>query len=293
MKNLIKGIVIGLGAVAPGLSGSILLVIFGLYRKTISAISSTVRCVFALAADLFKKSGKLKGNPALKAIAESLRFLVPLAGGIGLGVILFSKLVDYLLTVVEMQTRFAFLGLILGSIPMFYREVKKEGFSKKYYLLIAVAFLGGTVLFNFNRNLFPQVTEPNILQSIILGLAVAASYIVPGVDSAAILSALGLYSLWVSSLANFNLAVLLPAAIGLAAGVLAVSFIINKLIAKCYTATFSVIFGLFLSVVPSVMNESCTLALNAKSAISLVLTAVCFVLSLLFGRLEKNNEYNN
>ena len=40
MLNFLKGIVIGLGAVSPGLSGSILLVIFGLYAKTVDAISS-------------------------------------------------------------------------------------------------------------------------------------------------------------------------------------------------------------------------------------------------------------
>ncbi len=264
MKNFLKGIVIGLGAIAPGLSGSVLLVLFGLYQKTITAIST-----------IFKN------------LKKNLKFLVPLGAGILIGVILFSKLIDFLLNTFEMQTRFAFLGFILGSIPLFYKEVKKEGFAKKYYILIAAAFIGGTVLFNFNKDLFPEVTDPSILQSVVLGLAVAASYIVPGVDSAAILSALGLYNLWVSSLADLNLKVLIPAAAGLAAGVLVVSFIINKFIAKCYTLTFSVIFGLFLSIIPSVMNESCILGLNAKTAISIVIMIISFFLSILFGNIEK------
>ncbi len=264
MKNFLKGIVIGLGAIAPGLSGSVLLVIFGLYQKTITAIST-----------IFKNFKK------------NLKFLIPLGAGIVLGVIIFSKLIDYLLMTFEMQTRFAFLGFILGSIPLFYKEVKKEGFGKKYYLFIAAAFIGGTALFNFNKDLFPEITEPSMLQSVVLGLAVAASYIVPGVDSAAILSALGLYNLWVSSLADLNFTVLIPAAAGLAIGVLIVSFIINKLIAKCYTLTFSIIFGLFLSIVPSVMNESCAMGLNAKTFVSVVVFVVSLILSLLFSNIEK------
>ena len=96
MKNFLKGIVIGLGAVAPGLSGSILLVIFGLYQKTVTAISQ-----------IFKQ------------FIKSVKFLMPLALGILLGILMFSKLVDWLLTSFEMQTRFAFLGFILGSLPMF------------------------------------------------------------------------------------------------------------------------------------------------------------------------------
>ena len=40
IKTLLKGIVVGLGAITPGLSGSVLLVIFGLYQKALNAIST-------------------------------------------------------------------------------------------------------------------------------------------------------------------------------------------------------------------------------------------------------------
>ena len=115
MKNFFKGIIVGIGGIAPGLSGSVLLVIFGLYQKTINAIGT-----------LFKNFKK------------NIMFLVPLFLGFGVGVLLFSKVVDFLLNTFEMQTRFAFLGLVIGTIPLFYKEVKKEGFSKKYYILIVI-----------------------------------------------------------------------------------------------------------------------------------------------------------
>ena len=38
--NFKKGIIVGIGGIAPGLSGSVLLVIFGLYQKTSGFISS-------------------------------------------------------------------------------------------------------------------------------------------------------------------------------------------------------------------------------------------------------------
>ena len=261
--NFLKGIVIGLGAVAPGLSGSILLVIFGLYRKTIAAISG-----------LFKNFKK------------NMLFLIPLGFGILLGIILFSKLVDWLLINYQMQTRFAFLGLILGSVPLFWREVRKKGFNWKYYIAILIALAIGIFIFCFNRNFFPNVTNPNLFQSVLLGFVVATSYIVPGIDSAAVLSALGLYDLWVSSLANLNFAVLIPAALGVLLGVLIISFIINKLISKCYTLTFSVIFGLFISVIPRVLNESCVIGFNAKTYISFVLLVLGFLGSLGFSNWE-------
>ena len=256
MRNFLKGIIVGIGGIAPGLSGSVLLVILGLYQKTINAIGT-----------LFKDFKK------------NVTFLVPLFLGFGVGVILFSKIVDFLLGNYEMYTRFAFLGLVLGTIPLFYKEVKKEGFKKKYYWLMLISALAGLALFSFNKDLFPVITNPNLFQSVLLGIAVAGSSIIPGVDSAVILSTLGLYELYVSSLANFDLSVLIPAGVGLVIGVLVISFIVNKLLSKYYTITFSIIFGLFLSIIPNVLNESCVLGFNIDSVISIVILIIGFAFS--------------
>ena len=265
MLNFLKGILVGIGGIAPGLSGSVLLVILGLYQKTITAIGT-----------IFKNFKK------------NVIFLFPLFLGFGVGVLLFSKIVDFLLGNYEMYTRYAFLGLVLGTIPLFYKEVKKEGFSKKYYIYIIIAAILGFSLFFFNKNLFPTITNPNLFQSVLLGVAVAGSSIVPGVDSAVILSSLGLYELYVGSLADFNLSILIPAGFGLVIGALVISFIINKLIKKYYTATFSIIFGLFLSIIPNVLNSSCTLGLNANSVISIIIMIISFGVSYFLGNVKEN-----
>lgn len=266
MKNFLKGIIVGIGGIAPGLSGSVLLVIFGLYQKTIDAIGT-----------LFKNFKK------------NILFLVPLFLGFGVGILLFSKVIDFFLSNFEMQTRFTFLGLVIGTIPLFYKEVKKEGFSNKYYAIIIISAILGIYLFTVNKGSFPQIENPNLLQSILLGVAVAASSIIPGVDSAVILSTLGLYELYVTSLANFNLGILIPAGIGLVFGALIISFIISKLIKNYYAITFSIIFGLFISIIPNVLNENCILMLNAKSFISILLMIIGFGVSYYLGDIEENN----
>lgn len=267
MSNFFKGIFIGLGGIAPGLSGSVLLVIFGLYQKTINAIGT-----------LFKN------------FKQNILFLLPIVLGAGIGILLFSKLINFLLTNYEMYTRFAFLGLILGTIPLFYKEVKKEGFNYKYYFVILIAFILGFSLFFFNKNLFPKIINPNIFQSVLLGVAVAGSSIVPGVDSAVILSSLGLYELYVSSLANFNLSVLIPAGFGLIFGAIIISFLINKLLKKYYTAVFSIVFGLFLSIIPNILTSNCTLGLNLNSIFSIFILIISFGISLFLSKLEENKD---
>ena len=267
LKNFFKGIVAGIGGIAPGLSGSVLLVILGLYERTVDAIGT-----------LFKNFKK------------NLLFLIPLIGGMGVGVLLFSKIVDYLLENYDFQTRYGFLGLILGTVPLFYREVRKNGFRKRYYLVILAAAAFGFFFFGFNRHLFPAVTEPNLWQSVLLGVAVAGSSIVPGVDSAAIMSAFGLYELYVSSLADFNLQILIPAAGGLAVGALVISMLMNLLIKHAYTGTFSVIFGLFLTVIPTVvMRESCAITSVPRGLEAIGYAVAGVLISLYFGDIKGNN----
>lgn len=262
MDRFFKGIVVGLGGVAPGLSGSVLLIIFGLYQKTLDAL----------------------GN-LLKDFRKNLRFLAPLAAGMLLGVLLFSKLLAFFLNNYEMPTRFCFLGLILGTLPMVWQEVKKEGFSRKYYGVIALAAALGTWFFTVNPNAFPQVTDPNLLQKLLLGVAVAATAIIPGVDPAVFLSTLGFYEMYVAALADVNLSVLIPMVGGLAVGAVAISFAMSRLFQRFYTVSYSVIFGIFLSMIPNMLTEDCVLGRNTASVISVVVLALGFLVSWCLGSL--------
>ena len=267
LKTFLKGTIAGIGGVAPGLSGSVLLVILGLYEKTVNAIGTLFRN--------FKRN---------------VLYLIPLVAGLGVGVLLFSKIVDFFLNHFEFYTRYAFLGLVIGTVPLFYREVRKNGFRRGYYLLIVVAAATGLVLFGFNKSLFPVITEPNLWQSMLLGVAVAGSSIVPGVDSAVILSALGLYELYVSALANFDLRILIPAALGVAVGALVISAIMNLLIKKAYTATFSIVFGMFLSIIPNILNEKCAVTTPGQGIAAVLLIIVGFCISFYLGDIKGNNE---
>ena len=266
MERFLKGIIAGIGGVAPGLSGSVLLIIFGLYQKTLEALGTL-----------------------LTDLRKNIRFLLPLVAGMFVGVLLFSRVIDFCLTGFEMPTRFCFLGLILGTLPMVWKEVRKEGFSPKYYLLILLAAAFGIWFFTVNPNAFPQITEPTLLQSVLLGVAVAATAIIPGVDPAVFLSTLGFYEMYVHALAALELSILLPMVLGLALGAVAISFCMSLLFRKFYTATFSVIFGIFLSMIPNMLTADCVLGWDVPSAISMAVLILGFLISWYLGDLQKNN----
>lgn len=266
MINFLKGIVAGIGGVSPGLSGSVLLILLGLYHQTLEALGTLLR--------RFK---------------QNIRFLLPILLGMGVGVLLFSKVIDFCLTNYEMPTRFCFLGLILGTIPLFYKEVRKKGFARWHWLVILGAIGLGAWMFNANPHLFPEVTAPNLAQCIFLGVAVVATAIVPGLDPAVVLSTLGYYECYVRSLANFDISVLAPMVIGLAAGGIAISALMTALFRRFYTTTFSVVFGLFLSMIPNMLNESCVLGPNLASVLSVLLIFLGFAVSFYLGDFKANN----
>ena len=265
--RFLKGIIVGIGGVAPGLSGSVLLIIFGMYRQTLDALGSL-----------------------LKDFRKNIAFLLPLVAGMILGVLAFSKVIDFCLRTFEMPTRFCFLGLIVGTLPMVWQEVKKEGFSKGYYFVILLAFALGIWFFTANPNAFPQVTNPNLLQKILLGAAVAMTAIVPGVDPAVFLSTLGLYLTYVTALATFDVSILMPMLIGVAGGAVVISAVMSALFRKAYTATFSVIFGIFLSMIPNMLTANCRLGWNGMSVISLLLALIGFAVSYYLGDIEGANR---
>ena len=266
VKHFLKGIIAGVGGIAPGLSGSVLLVIMGLYEKTINALGT-----------LFKHFKK------------NVKFLLPICLGMVCGVLLFSKVVDFLLATFETQTRFAFLGLVLGTIPLFYKQVRKKGFRNIYYFVMVIAGLAGLMLFGMNKALFPQITDPNFGQKVLLGVAVAGSSIVPGVDSAVIMSSLGLYDLYVSSIAHLDMAVLLPALIGLILGAAAISAIMNFLLKKAYTLTFSVIFGLFISIIPNILQDCYNINNFWEGAVAIAFALAGCLVSYYLGDISANN----
>ncbi|MBR3693956.1 MAG: DUF368 domain-containing protein [Erysipelotrichales bacterium] len=267
MMNFLKGIIVGIGGISPGLSGSVLLIIFGLYQKALEAIST-----------LFTH------------FKENILFLFPLVTGMGVGVLSFSNILDHLLEYYEMPTRFAFLGLILGTIPLLWKEVTKKDFSTIYYYIVIVFALLGTWAFTINSDSFEQIHDPTWIQSIILGVLVVATAIIPGIDPAVTLSTFGYYEVYVSALADIDLSILLPMLIGVIVGGIVISYIMTRLFNRWYTATFSVIFGLFLSMIPNMLNESCVLGLNGLSVISIVVMILGFGVSYYLGTIESSKS---
>ena len=103
---VIIGLVGSTALVVPGISGSMLLLIFGYYNPIVNMITDHL----------------LAG----KDVGTSFAVLGCTALGIGIGFILISKIMKFLLKNYPRGTYFAILGFIVGSIPAIYMSTAKE-----------------------------------------------------------------------------------------------------------------------------------------------------------------------
>lgn len=246
LKTIIIGICIGIANVIPGVSGGTLVVVFNIYDKFVNVISFN-----------------------LKYIKSHLKFVIPLIGGMGLGVVVFAKLIQVLYTRFPVQTDFFFTGLIIGSIPMLFsymlkREDRKNS-AKDYIGLIICVLAGLALILTFSyiesqvnpddsamQFILPEIQFKLLVKIFLAGILGAVAMVVPGISGSLLMLILGVYPIVMASipaLLNFDtffhaLFLLLPNGIGVLMGLVAGAKLISFLLKKFPHATYAVICGL-------------------------------------------------
>jgi len=228
--DLIKGVVIGSGAILPGISSGIICVALGIYENLLDRI-----------ANFFKSPW------------ENLKFFTPLIIGGAIGVVLVGKLLLFLFENYNTPTCFCFIGLILGCFPSILKQARKIAHNPvnrimlTQYLCLILTFCFSIYLILLEKSITSNnhinVIEPTYTKLIISGFLMSVGIVVPGVSSSVILMLAGTYEIYLASIANINLAILLPMGIGLIIGCILFLKIINFLFKHFKSHTYFAICG--------------------------------------------------
>lgn len=265
IKEFIKGIIIGIAKIIPGLSGAVIMISFNLYDRAIEALTSFF------------------DNPK-----KNFFFLANLSLGIVIGIVLFSNILNYFLTNYYIYTTSLFIGLIVGGIPILINNTNKQ---KKDYLIIIISLIIMTILSASSVD-NKYILKNNYLDTIfffISGLLEAVGTVLPGISSTAILMLIGVYDIYLSILSNlFNLQnlyltikFLLPFTLGLLIGVILLTLLVNYLFKHHRALSFSIILGISLSTVVLLLLKI------LGSLTSILSLPICLIL-LLIGYLITN-----
>lgn len=223
IKDFIKGIAIGAGAILPGISSGVICVIFGIYETLLN-------CVL----NFFKN------------VKENFKILFPIVLGIFGGILLFGNILKYVFYAYPIQTKFIFIGLILGNIPTLLKKACiKQTFKLRYliYLITTFAIGIGLVILEDNLDISVSASEYSYTFLIISGLLMSTGVIIPGISSTLILMLLGVYDAYLVSVSSLYLPLLIPMGIGLFIGSLLCMKLIKFLLDKFYIQTFFSILG--------------------------------------------------
>ena len=293
MKNIldiVRGIVIGIANVIPGVSGGTMAVSMGIYDKLIGAV-----------------------NGLTKNFVRSVRILAPLLVGMAIGVVGFSYLVEYLLAQHTLATCLTFVGLILGGLPVLWPSLKKSIAKKPggkagapevlaFLVLLAVG-VGMPLLQGGGDGV--QTLTPGVGMALLLILGVIASVtmVIPGVSGSMVLMILGYYYGVINAVTGtisalkaldfagvFNgLLLLVPFGIGVLLGILLIAKLIDWLFDRFPSQTYSAIIGLVVSSPFAILYASGALAggLNwIELVVGIVLGAAGAWVTLLMGEKE-------
>ena len=267
-KNIIlilKGMIIGLANVIPGVSGGTLMITLGIYEMVIDTISHFF--------------SNFKNN---------LKFIIPLLVGIILSLLLFSKIIGISLEKYPFATTLFFLGLITGGIPLIIKNMNKNKDSKKISnYIIAFTSFAFIILFAMiksgNDVNLTNISFLNMIILFIVGIIASATMVIPGISGSFVLMLLGYYKPiidTVRSLTNFNLIghnilVLGSFGIGVLLGIILVSKIIELLLKKFETKTYFAVFGFVIASIIAIIKPLFSVKL---SILEIVIGIILFII---------------
>lgn len=293
----IKGLFIGISNIIPGVSGGTMAVSFGIYDDVIHAFTHV------------RKEKK-----------ASLKILGPLVIGALIGVAGFSMVIEWLLASYTLYTAFAFVGLILGGLPIlrhsFRQSLEIEGkaigpvhiilFILFFILVVwmGVAEVAGGGVQSVSLGIGPMVAL------FFVGVISAAAMVIPGVSGSLLMLIIGYYYAviytingFTEALGTFNMDNLIPFTIlllvyafGMVVGIILISKVIDYFFKTQPGFTYASILGLVMASPVAVVSNTNALAdLDGSGGlvrllIAVIIAAACYALTYAIGQTKDSTE---
>ena len=264
----IKGALVGIANIIPGVSGGTLALTMGVYEDLISAISHF-----------------------FKNVKKNLKFLLVFGLGAALSILLMSKVISLCLDKFPFPTTLFFIGLIVGGVPLLTRKIRKSKV-KPWNLLFLITFgvVIGMAFMQEGSNVvsLSHVSPWMMFVLFLVGMIAAATMVIPGVSGSFVLMLLGFYKpivSVVSKLTDFsqlghNLLILIPFGFGVLIGIILIAKLIEFLFNKYELSTYYAILGFL---VASIFALFATLFNVSFSNVEVFVGIVLFIISTIIG----------
>lgn len=279
IKSFLKGMVIGIANIIPGVSGGTMMVAMGIYDKLI-------HCITHLFSE-FKKS---------------VLFMLPIGVGMVVAIAASSFVLSAMFEKIPIQTNLLFVGLILGGLPAVSKKVKGSSIRPGHVAagLIFFGLVVGLALIGESEGQAADLSFSlmNVLKLLGVGIVASATMVIPGVSGSMILMLMGFYQPVLDAIKNFfkalaafdmngiltGLGVLVPFGVGVVVGVFAIAKLVEIIFEKFPLYAYWAIIGLIVASPFAIYLMGTFPALDAVSAITGVIAlAAGFFVALKLG----------
>lgn len=265
IARMLKGMIITLGFILPGVSGGVLAAILGIYERMIRFLAH------------------IKDN-----FVENVLYFTPVAIGMVLGIAAFSYPVNLLLDNYKVIVLWGFAGAIIGTIPSLIKEsVKESDRDRADTVTFWLSFiLSGIFLYSLNGMV--GTLPANFLSFVLAGALIALGILIPGLSPSNLLLILGLYTPMLTGFKRLDLfGTFLPIGIGGALALILFSKAMDYILKHYHSRVYHFIIGIVLSstlliVLPQSGNSE-SISYAGVSIFTLVLAAFFFGLGIWLG----------
>ncbi|MDV2582757.1 DUF368 domain-containing protein [Alkalibacillus haloalkaliphilus] len=256
-----RGVAVGMTEAVPGVSGSTVAMILAIYEKLIYNLSLL----------------------STKHRKEALPFLVPFGVGMVVGFALSIVTIHLLLTHFRAPTLIFFVGIIVGFLPVLWQEGVKQ--AKRDYRLIdyIVMILFITVVVvaslfsDFNQIELTALAANDVIFLMVAGFVASTALVLPGISGALMLTILGIYELATASLVQMHWPVIFSIGIGIIAGVLFMSRLIQYLLNHYTQSTYAAMVGLVAGSIFAIFNTLSWVEVEQHFILSIVSGLLGFI----------------
>ncbi len=249
--RLLKGIMVGIGFITPGLSGGVLAVVFNIYEPLM----------------------RFLGNLREKFI-KNVIFFIPVGIGGVIGVVAFSAVVDFAFRNYAAQFTWLFIGFITGTFPSLFKTSGKKGRKWSHWLVLILTAVGTVFLMRWMESFRSVQLTPSFVNWLLSGALIGLGVVVPGMSPSNFLIYVGLYQPMAFGIRNLDLGVIIPLVLGLMICVLLFARLISWMFKKFYTFMYHFILGVVVGSTIAIIPDGVRGWVIAVSALLFVLGAL-------------------
>lgn len=235
VKIFLRGLLMGISDIMPGISGGTIALITGIYDKLIGSISNIK---FLFLKPLFR--GDVEGFKRQLFEEVDFEFFIPLGCGIAIAMIIMAGIITYLLNNYAGFTYSFFAGLIFASIVILYKQL--DAFNLKAILITVIFAVLGYLFVGLNP-IQAAHTLPILFASGFIGIC---AMLLPGVSGSSLLLLLGQYEYMINALHTFAIVDIIVFIIGAGLGFMGMSRVIKYLLENHKQATVAALIGIML-----------------------------------------------